>query len=114
MACSYMKYFLRMGFIVTLIHCVTYKDVSHFSNSEDIWIFCVNCNKSLTDMLVKPLPVQKLTCLIIRHFSNLENKTNSSLHPSLSHMIVLIIFNTSITLNIMPKVYVLVFQFFIA
>ena len=23
-ACSYMKYFLRMGYIVTRIHCVTY------------------------------------------------------------------------------------------
>ena len=55
-----MKYFLWIGFIITFIHCVTYKYVSHFSNSEDIWIFRVNFNKSLTNILIKPLPVQKI------------------------------------------------------
>ena len=89
-----MKYFLWIGFIVTLIHCVTYKEFSHFSNSEDIWIFRVNCNKSLTYVLVKPLPVQKSTFLIIRQFNNLENNANTSLHLSLPYMIVLIIFIT--------------------
>ena len=108
-ACSYMKYFLWMGFFVTLIHFLTLQDVFHFSNSEDMWIFLVNCNKSLTDVLVKPLPIQKSTCLIIRQFNNPENKANTSLHPSLSQMIVLIIFITSITLNIMTNVYILVF-----
>ena len=48
-------------FIVTFIHLVTYKDVSHFSKSEHIWSFCVNCNKSKKEVLVKPLPVQKST-----------------------------------------------------
>ena len=38
----YMNYFLWMGFIVTLTYCVTYKDVSHFSNAEDIRIFRMN------------------------------------------------------------------------
>ena len=74
-----------------------------FSKPEHIWIFRVNCNKSLTDVLEKPLPVQNSTCLIIRHFNNPEKKSNTSLHPSLSHIIVLIIFVTSITLNIMTK-----------
>ena len=101
LACSDMKYFLWMGFIVTRIHCVSYGDVSHFSNSEDIWIFRVNCDKSLTDVLIKPLPVQKSTCLIIRLFNNLENNANESLHLSLPYMIVLIIFITSITLDIL-------------
>ena len=35
-----------MDFIVTFIHWVTYIDVSHFSKSEHIWSFRVNCNKS--------------------------------------------------------------------
>ena len=111
-ACSDMNHFLWMGFIVTLIHCVTYKDVFHFLNSEDFWIFRVNCNEYLTDVLVKPLRVQQLTCLIIRRFNDQENNANRSLHLPLPYMIELIIFITSLTLNIMTKVYVLVFQFF--
>ena len=109
-----MKYVLCMDFIVTLIHCVTYKDVSHFSKSKNIWSFRVNCNKCLTDVHVKPFPVQKSICLLMRPFNHPENKGNTSLHPSLSHTIVLTIFIKSITLNIMTKVYVLVFHFFTA
>ena len=104
-----MKYFLWMDFIVTFIHSVTYENVSHFSKSECIWIFRVNCNKSLTDALVKPLPVQKSICLLIQPFNHPDNIDNTSLHPSLSHTIVLVIFIKSITLNIMTKVYVSVF-----
>ena len=74
----------------------------------------MNCNKCLTDFLVKPLPVQKSICLQMQPFNHPENKGNTSLHPSLSHTIVLIIFIKSITLNIMTKVYVLVFHFFTA
>ena len=103
-----------MDFIVTLIHCVTYKDVSHFSKSKHISSFRVNCNKCLTDVHVKPLPVQKSIYLLMLPFNHPENKGNTSLHPSLSHTIVLIIFIKSITLNIMTKVYVLVFLFFTA
>ena len=88
-----MKYFLCMDFIVTLIHCVAYKDVSHFSKSKHIWSFRVNCNKCLTDVRVKPLPVQKSICLLMRPFDHPENKGNTSLHPSLSHTIVLIFFH---------------------
>ena len=80
-----MKYFLWMGLIVALIHCVLYKGLSHFSNSDDIWIFLVSCNKSLTDGLVKPLPVQKSTCLIIQRFNNPENKANTSLHIPITY-----------------------------
>ena len=109
-----MKYFLCMDFIVTLIHCVTYKDVSHFSKSKHIWTFRVNCNKCLTDVLVKPLPVQKSICLLMRQFNHPDIKCTTRLHPSLSHTIVLIIFIKSITLNILTKVYVLVFHFFTA
>ena len=109
-----MKYFLCMDFTVTLIHCVTYKDVSHFSKSKHIWSFRVNCNKCLTDVHVKPLPVQKSICLLMRPFNHPGNKGNPSLHPCLSHIIVLIIVIKSITLNIMTKVNVLVFHFFTA
>ena len=72
----------------------------------------MNCNKCLTDIHVKPLPVQKSICLLMRQFNHLENKGNTSLHPSLLHTIRLIIFIKSITLNIMTKVNVLVFHFF--
>ena len=113
-ACLWMKNFLCMDSIVTLIHCVTYKDVSLFSKSKHIWSFRVNCNKCQTDVHEKPLSVQKLICLLMRPFNHPENKCNTSLHPSLSHTIVLIIFIKSITLNIMTKVYVLVFHFFTA
>ena len=113
-ACLLMKYFLLMDFIVTLIHCVTYQDVSHFSKSEHIWIFRVNCNISLKDDLVKPLLVQKSVCLQIRPLNYPENKGNGSLHPSLSPAILLNIFITSTILNIMTKVKVLVFQFLTA
>ena len=106
----WMKYFLCMDFIVTLIHCVTYKDVSHFSKSKHIWSFRVNCNKYLTDFVIKPLFVQKSLCLLMWPFNHPENKGITSLHPSLSHTVVLIIFIKSITLNIMSKVYVLVFH----
>ena len=109
-----MKYFLCMDFIVTLIHCVTYKDVSHFSKSKHIWSFRVNCNKCLTEVHVKPLPVQKSICLLMPPFNHPENKGNTSLHPCLSHIIVPIIVIKSITLNIMTKVNVLVFHFFTA
>ena len=109
-----MKNFLCMDFIVTLSHCVTYKDVSHFSKSKHIWSFRVNCNKYLTDVHVKRLPVQKSICLLMRPLNHSENKGNTSLHPSLSHTIVLIIFIKSNTLNIMTKVHVLVFHFFTA
>ena len=74
----------------------------------------MNCNKCLIDVHVKPLPVQKSICLLIRPFNHPENKGNTSLHSSLSHTIVLIIFIKSLTLNIMIKVYVLVFHFFTA
>ena len=80
------------------------KYVYHFSISEHIWSFRVNCNKYLTDVLVKPLPVQKSICLLIRPFIHPENKGNTNLHPSLSHTIVLSIFINSITCNIMTKV----------
>ena len=72
----------------------------------------MNCNKCLTDVHVKPLPVQKSICLLMRTFNHPENKGNTSLHPFLSHTIVLIIFIKSITLNIMTKFYVLVFLLF--
>ena len=71
----------------------------------------VNCNKSQTDVLVKPLPVLKLIILLIRPFNHLENKGNASKHPSISHTIVLITLFNSITLNIMTKVYVSIFHF---
>ena len=109
-----MEYFLWIDFIVTLIHSVTYKDVSHFSKSECIWIFRVNCNKSLTHVIVKPLPEQKSICLLSRPFNHPENIGDTSLHPSLSYTIVLIIFIKSITLNIITKVYVSVFHLFTA
>ena len=109
-----MKYYLWMDFIVTLIHSVTYKDVSHFSKSERIWIFRVNCNTSLTHVLVKLLPVQKSICLLIRPFNHPENIGNTILHPFLSYTIVLIIFIKSITINIIIKVYVSVFHLFTA
>ena len=35
-----------MDFIVTLINCVTYKDVSHFSKSKHIWSFRVSNRRS--------------------------------------------------------------------
>ena len=63
---------------MTLIHCVTYKYVSHFPKSEHIWIFRVNCNKFVTDILVKPLLVQKSICLLIRLFNHSENKGDTS------------------------------------
>ena len=47
-------------------------------------------------------------------FNHPENKGDTSLHPCLSHTIVLIIFIKWITLNIMTKVNVLVFHFFTA
>ena len=72
----------------------------------------MNCNKCPTDVLIKPLPVQKLIYLLMRPFNHPENKGNTSLHLSLSHTIVLIIFIKSITLNILTKAYVLVFHFF--
>ena len=72
----------------------------------------MNCNKCLTDVLVKPLPVQKSICLLMRPFNHPENKGKGSLYPSLSHAIVLIIFIKSITLNMMAKVYVVGFLFF--
>ena len=106
--------FFGIDFVVTLIHSVTYQDVSHFSKSECIWIFRMNCNKSLTHVLVKPLPVQKSICLLIRPFNHPENIGNTSLHPSLSYTIVLIISIKSITLNILTKVYVSVFHHFTA
>ena len=109
-----MKYFLCMDFIATLIHCVTCKDVSHFSKSKHIWSFRVNCNKCRTDVYVKPLPVQKSIRLLMRPFNHPDNKGDTSLHLCLSHTIVLIIFIKSITLNIMTKVNVLVFHFFTA
>ena len=109
-----MKYFLWMDFIVTLIHCVTYKDVSHFSKSEHICFFRVNCNRSLKDYLVKPLLVQKSVCLLTRQMNHPDNKGNESVHPSRSPAILQNIFITSIILNIMTKVNVLVFQFFTA
>ena len=93
---------------------MTYKYVSQFSKSEYIWSFRVNCNESHTDVLLKPLPVQKSIFLLIRPFNHPENKGNTSLHPSLSHTFVLITFINSITLNIMTKVYVSVFQIFTA
>ena len=74
----------------------------------------MNCNKSPTDVLVKPLSVQKSICLLIRPFNHPENKVNTSLHASLSHTILLIIFIPSIIQNIMTKVNVLVFNFFTA
>ena len=74
----------------------------------------MNCNKCLTDVHVKPLPVQKSICLLMRPFNHPENKGNTNLHPSLSHTIVLIIFIKSNTLNIMTKFYVLVLYFFTA
>ena len=74
----------------------------------------MNCNKCLTDVNVKPLPVQKSICQLMRPFNHPENKGITSLHLSLSHTIVLIIFIKSITLNIMTKVNVLVFHFFTA
>ena len=66
--------FSCMDFIVTLIHCVTYKYVSNFSKSKHIWSFRVNCNTCLTDVHVKPLPVQKSICLLMRPFNHPENK----------------------------------------
>ena len=75
-ACLQMKYFLWTDFIVTLIHCVTYKDASHFWKPQHIRTFRVNCNTSLTDVLVKPLPVQKSICLLIRPFNYSENIGN--------------------------------------
>ena len=111
-ACLLMKYFLWMDFIVTLIHCVTHKNIYYFSKSGHIWIFRVNCNRSLKHDLVKPLLVQKSVCLQIRPLNHQENKGNGSLHPSLSPAILLNIFIISIILNIMTKVNVLVFQFF--
>ena len=74
----------------------------------------MHCNKCLTGVLVKPLSVQKSICLVMRPFNHPENKGNTSLHPSLLHTIVLIIFIKSITLNIMTKVNVVVFHFFTA
>ena len=74
----------------------------------------MNCNKCLTDVHVKPLPVQKSICLLMRPFNHPENKGNTSVHPSISHTIALIFFIKPITLNIMTKVYVLVFHFFTA
>ena len=74
----------------------------------------MNCNNCLTDVHVKPLPVQKSICLLMRLFNHPEDIGNTSLHPSLSHTIVLIIFIKSNTLNIMTKVYILVFRFFTA
>ena len=71
----------------------------------------MNCNKSQIDVLVKPLPVQKSICLLIRSFNHPENKGNTSLHPSLLYTIVPIIFINSITLNMMKKDYVSVFTF---
>ena len=40
--------------------------------------FRVNCNKSLTDVLVKPLPVQKSICLLILLLNHPENKGNTT------------------------------------
>ena len=93
---------------------MTFNDVSHFSKSEYILSFRLNCNKSQTDVLVKPLPVQKSICLLIRPLNHLENKVNTSLHPSLSHTIVLIIFIHLIIFNMMTKINVIVFNFFTA
>ena len=87
-----MKYFLCMDFIVTRIHCVAYKDVFHFSKWKHICSFRVNCNKCLTYV-----PVQKSICMLMRPFNHPENKGNTSLYPSLSHTIVLIIFIKIIT-----------------
>ena len=74
----------------------------------------MNCNKCLKDVHVKPLPVQKSICLLMRPFNHPDNTSNTSLRPSISHTIILIIFIKSNTLNIMTKVYVLVFHFFTA
>ena len=60
---------------------------------------------------VKPLPVHKSLCLLIRPFNHQQNKGNTSLHPPPSLTIVLSIFMNSITLNMMTNVYVLFFQF---
>ena len=70
----------------------------------------MNCIKSLTGDHVKPLIVQKNG--LIRSLNYQENKGNASLHPSLSHSILLIIFINSMAINIMIKVYNVVFQFF--
>ena len=48
-----MIYFLRIGFIVTPIQCVTNTDAFHFSKSEYIWSIRVNCNRYLADTLRK-------------------------------------------------------------
>ena len=66
----------------------------------------------VTDVSVKPFPVQNSICLLIRPFNHPDNIGNTSLHPSLSYTIVLIIFNNSFNLNIMIKVYVLLFHCF--
>ena len=76
-ACLWMKYFLWMDFIVTFIHWVTYRDVSYFSKSEHIWSYCVNCNDSPKNVLVKPLPVHKSICLLIQPLNHPDNKGNT-------------------------------------
>ena len=74
----------------------------------------MNCNTCLTDVHVKPFPVQKSICLLMQPFNHPENKGDTSLYTPLSHTIVLIIFIKSTALNIMTKVNVLVFHIFTA
>ena len=74
------KYFW-MDLIVTLIHCVTHEDVSHFSKSQHTRTCRANCNKSLTDILVKRVPVQNLSdcrsdCSIIQRIKVIEVYTH--------------------------------------
>ena len=55
--------FINEIFSLDEFHCNIYSlsditDVSHFSKSENIWSFCVNCSNSQSYVLLKPLPVQ--------------------------------------------------------
>ena len=81
-----------------------------FQNQNLFEVFVWIVTKSLTDVLVKPLTVQKSICLLIVLFNHPENNGNTTEHPSLSHTTILIILINSITFNIITKVYVLVFH----
>ena len=70
---------------ISLLHLFTVWHIRMFFifKSEHIWRILVNCNKYLTYVLVKQLPVQiqpytvqKLTCLQIWPFNHTQNKAN--------------------------------------
>ena len=69
--------FLKIGPVAMQLRPLNVKMILVSQTQKILRVFvCVNGNKSLTEVLVKPLPVQKSICLLIRPFHYPENKGN--------------------------------------